>query len=95
MSVDTATVARIATLARLRVSEDDAKRLVGELNGILEWVEQLDSLDTEGVEPMTSGLGQALRQRPDQVQDGGDRDRVLSNAPRETQGFYTVPKVVE
>ena len=82
MSVDKATVVRIAHLARIRVPEEDLDRLAGELDNILGWVEQLGEVDTDGVEPMTSAVeGQVMRRREDRVTDGGYPDRVLANAP--------------
>ena len=95
MSIDKATVARIAALARIEVPEAEFEQLAGELSNILGWVEQLDAVDTEGVSPMTSVADMTLRRRDDAVTDGGIPDKVLANAPEETRGFYAVPKVVE
>ncbi len=95
MSLDKATVASIATLARLRVPDDRLEAMVGELNAILGWVEQLDEVDTSAVEPMASVTGHALPQREDAVSDGGYQARVTANAPEAAHGFYVVPKVVE
>ena len=95
MALDKATVARIATLARIRVSEDQLEPLAAELSGILDWVEQLMAVDTEGVPPMTSVAEMTLPMRNDVVTDGADREAVLGNAPRAARGFYAVPKVVE
>ena len=95
MSVDVATVKRVARLARLAVTEDEAVRMTGELNGILGFVEQLSEVDVEGVEPMTSNVSQPLRLRDDVVTDGDKVADVLSNAPKSADGFYVVPKVVE
>ncbi|WP_207476166.1 Asp-tRNA(Asn)/Glu-tRNA(Gln) amidotransferase subunit GatC [Arenibaculum pallidiluteum] len=95
MSIDKATVAKIAHLARIKVPEDEQERLAGELNQILHWVEQLAEVDTEGVEPMTSVAAQTLRQREDVVTEGDIRDQVLANAPDRAAGFFAVPKVVE
>lgn len=95
MSIDKATVARIAALARIEVPEEDFEQLAGELNNILGWVEQLDGIDTEGVEPMTSVAEMTLRWREDKVTDGGVRDKVLANAPEADDGFFAVPKVIE
>jgi len=95
MALDKATVARIATLARIRVSEDQLEPLAAELSGILDWVEQLMAVDTEGVPPMTSVAEMTLPMREDVVTDGADQDAVLGNAPRAARGFYAVPKVVE
>ncbi len=95
MSVDTATVRRVARLARIKVSEDEAGRMTGELNSILGFVEQLNEVDVEGVEPMTAVVAMALKQRDDVVTDGGDPARVTSNAPVADDDFFMVPKVVE
>ena len=95
MALDKATVARIATLARIRVIEDQLEPLAAELSGILDWVEQLMAVDTEGVAPMTSVAEMTLPMRDDVVTDGDNRDGVLANAPRAARGFFAVPKVVE
>src|SRR5688572_21618154 len=99
MSLDKATVARIATLARIKVADADLDRMAGELQTILDWVEQLNELDTAGVEPMTSVVEVTLPQREDLVNDGGYADQVLANAKDSVTvgegGFFTVPKVVE
>jgi aspartyl-tRNA(Asn)/glutamyl-tRNA(Gln) amidotransferase subunit C len=95
MSVDVATVRRVAKLARIRVPEERLPSLAGELNGILNWIEQLNEVDVEGVEPLTSVVEATLPMRDDVVTDGGDPARVLANAPRTADGFFIVPKVVE
>lgn len=95
MQVDEATVRRIARLARIRIADDEAKGLVGELSGILTWVEQLDEVDTSKVEPMTRVVGQALPMRDDVVNDGAIAEAVVANAPMSEDNFYVVPKVVE
>ena len=95
MSLDPATVRRIAKLARIGVPEGDIARLQGELNGILGWIEQLAELNVDGVEPLTGGAQIALRLRQDVVTDGQIAEAVLSNAPDRVGAFYTVPKVVE
>ena len=100
MSVDRATVAKIAQLARIRMSDKALDRMVPEFNNILAWVEQLGEVDTSGVEPMTAVIPQALRLRDDVVDadpltGGGIRDEVLANAPAAEHGFFAVPKVIE
>jgi aspartyl-tRNA(Asn)/glutamyl-tRNA(Gln) amidotransferase subunit C len=95
MALDKAIVARIATLARIRIGEDQLEPLTAELSGILDWVEQLMAVDTENVPPMTSVAEMTLPMRDDVVTDGANRDAALRNAPRSARGFYTVPKVVE
>ena len=95
MALDKAVVARIATLARIRIGEDQLEPLTAELSGILDWVEQLMAVDTQNVPPMTSVAEMTLPMRDDLVTDGANRDAALGNAPRSARGFYTVPKVVE
>jgi aspartyl-tRNA(Asn)/glutamyl-tRNA(Gln) amidotransferase subunit C len=100
MSVDTATVAKIAALARIKVSESELEAMVPELNGILAWVEQLGEVDVTGIEPMTAVIENKLRLRDDVIDadpltGGGVRDKVLANAPAREDGFFGVPKVIE
>jgi aspartyl-tRNA(Asn)/glutamyl-tRNA(Gln) amidotransferase subunit C len=100
MSVDLTTVKRVASLARLAVTDSEAEALVPELNGILDWVEQLGEVDVTGVEPMTAVIPNTLRLRDDVVDadpltGGGVRDKVLANAPAAEHGFFGVPKVIE
>ena len=95
MSVDTATVQRIARLARIAITDADAERLAPELDNILGWIEQLGEVDTAGVEPMTAVIANTLRLRDDVVTDGGVRADLMTNAPEAEHGFFTVPKVIE
>ncbi len=95
MSVDAATVKRIAHLARIKIEEHEVAPLERELNGILSWIEQLGEVDTSGVEPMTAVIPNKLRWREDVVTDGGYPDKVLANAPQAEFGFFAVPKVIE
>jgi aspartyl-tRNA(Asn)/glutamyl-tRNA(Gln) amidotransferase subunit C len=95
MSLDTATVRRIASLARIRLEEPEVLRMQMELNGILGWIEQLQAVDTEGVEPMAGGGAVSLRMREDAVTDGGIAEKVLANAPDREGEYFGVPKVVE
>ncbi len=95
MSVDQATVRRIARLARIAVTDDEVPHLQGELNAILGFVEQLNEVDVKGVEPMTSVTPMAMKKRQDVVTDGNDAERVLKNAPVREDGYFVVPKVVE
>lgn len=95
MSIDKATVARIATLARIRIDSAEQERLAGELSKIFDFVEQLGEVDTSKVEPMTSVVEMALPWRADEVTDGGYADKVLANAPQTEHGYFTVPKVIE
>ncbi|WP_126976072.1 Asp-tRNA(Asn)/Glu-tRNA(Gln) amidotransferase subunit GatC [Frigidibacter oleivorans] len=95
MSIDTDTARRVAHLARIAVKEEDLPALAQELSGILTFMEQLNEVDVEGVEPMTSVTPMRLKRRADAVTDGGYPDKVLSNAPDAREGFFAVPKVVE
>ncbi len=95
MSVDLTTVKRVAHLARIAVSEDDAQRMTGELNAILGFVEQLNEVDVTGVEPMTSVTPMKMRLREDKVTDGGIASAIVANAPVTEENFFVVPKVVE
>jgi aspartyl-tRNA(Asn)/glutamyl-tRNA(Gln) amidotransferase subunit C len=95
MALDTDTVRRIARLARIHVDDADLAPLADELNNILGWIEQLDEVDTDGVEPMTSVVEMVQRLRADQMSDGNLQDEVLANAPAAADGFFAVPKVVE
>lgn len=95
MSVDLATVKRVAHLARIAVSEEDAERMTGELNGILGFVEQLSEVNVDGVEPMTSVTPMEMKMRADVVTDGNKADDIVANAPNEDRNFFLVPKVVE
>ena len=95
VALDKATVAHIATLARIRLSEAELEPLAEELSRILTWVEQLNEVDTTEVAPMASAAAASLPMRDDAVSDGSCRDAILGNAPRAARGFFTVPKVVE
>ena len=95
MAVDEATVRRIARLARISVSDDEAQAIQGELNTILDWVEQLNEVKVEGVEPMTSVVEMSMKMRDDEVADGECPEKVIANAPANQDHFYLVPKVVE
>ena len=95
MSVDAATVKKIASLARIAITDEEVARIAPELDNILGWIEQLGEVDTSSVEPMTAVIANTLRLRDDVVTDGGKRDAVLANAPQAEHGFFTVPKVIE
>ena len=95
MQVDEKTVRRIARLARIKITDEEAKSLEGELSGILNWVEQLDEIDTSNVEPMTRVVAQELKKRKDEVTDGEIADAVVKNAPMVDDHYFVVPKVVE
>jgi aspartyl-tRNA(Asn)/glutamyl-tRNA(Gln) amidotransferase subunit C len=95
MSVDAETVRRIAHLARIAVAEDEVEHLKDEINAMLDFVEQLQEVNVEGVEPMTSVTPMTMKKRPDAVTDGNDAEAVLKNAPQSHDNFFLVPKVVE
>ncbi len=95
MSIDTKTAARVAKLARIAVPEADLPALAQELSGILTFMEQLNEVDVEGIEPMVSVTPMSLKRRADEVTDGGQQDKILKNAPDAREGFFAVPKVVE
>jgi aspartyl-tRNA(Asn)/glutamyl-tRNA(Gln) amidotransferase subunit C len=95
MTIDKATAARVAHLARIRVEDADLEPLAADLGRILDFMEQLNEVNVDGVEPMTAVTPMALRRRADEVTDGGIRDKILANAPDARDGFFTVPKVVE
>ena len=95
MALDEATVRRAARLARIKVPEGRLAPLAEQLDNIIRWVEQLNEVETDGVQPMSSVVAMRLRMRDDEVTDGGDPARVLANAPETARDYYTVPKVVE
>jgi len=95
MSLDLATVRRIATLARIHVEDAELPALQAELNGILGWIEQLNEVNVDGIEPLTGAAQMALKMREDVVTDGGYPDKILANAPERAGDFFVVPKVVE
>lgn len=95
MSIDTQTAARVAKLARIRVEEDHLPALANEFNTILGFIEQLNEVDVDGIEPMTSVTPMRLKRRDDVVTDGNQQGKVLANAPDAREGFFAVPKVVE
>ena len=95
MSIDENTAAKVAKLARIEVESQDLKALAKEFNDILGFIEQLNEVDVEGIEPMTSVTPQKLVRRSDNVTDGNKQTSVLNNAPISREGFYAVPKVVE
>jgi len=95
MSVDQSTVRKIASLARIKVDEEDLPRLEGELNAILKWIEMLGEVNTDNVEPMTSAVHMEMKKRDDVVNRGGRADDIVANAPLSEDHFFAVPKVVE
>ena len=95
MFIDKATVEKVAKLARIKTTDAENEKFTSELNGILNWIEQLNDVDTKGVEPMTSVVEMTLYKREDDVTDGGYADKVTANAPESQQDYFVVPKVVE
>jgi aspartyl-tRNA(Asn)/glutamyl-tRNA(Gln) amidotransferase subunit C len=95
MAIDAATVRKVARLARIAEPEEKLEPLAKELTAIMSWIEQLNEVDTDGVEPMTTAIHTPLPMRDDVVTEGGDPTRVLSNAPKSVNNFFVVPKVVE
>jgi aspartyl-tRNA(Asn)/glutamyl-tRNA(Gln) amidotransferase subunit C len=95
MALEPATIRRIATLARIHVEDAELATLAAELNGILGWIEQLNEVNVDGIEPLAGAQQMALKMREDVVTDGGYPEKVLGNAPERAGDFYAVPKVVE
>ena len=95
MSIDKATVTKIANLARLRVDDADKDRYAAKIDGIMKWIEQLGEVNTDGVAPLASVTDITLPLREDKVTDGNIQDQILANAPESTSGFFAVPKIVE
>ena len=95
MALDPTTIRRIANLSRIRVEDDQLETLSLELNGILGWIEQLNEVNVDGVEPLTGGAQMAMKMREDLVTDGGYPEKILANAPDRNGAFFAVPKVVE
>ena len=95
MAIDAATVKKVARLARIREPDEALEPLARELSGIMQWIDQLAEVDTDGVEPMTGGAATSLPMREDVVTEGGDAEAILANAPKRIGGFFVVPKVVE
>lgn len=95
MSVDETEIRKIARLARIAITSEECENLKGELNRILDWIGQLDEVDTSDVAPMTGVVAQKMRERSDEVSDGGIADDILKNAPDARDQYFLVPKVVE
>jgi aspartyl-tRNA(Asn)/glutamyl-tRNA(Gln) amidotransferase subunit C len=95
MSLDQKTVKKVASLARLKISDADADKYGPQLSGIINFVEQLNEVDTDNVEPLASVVDITLRLREDEITDGGYQKEILANAPETLEGFFVVPKVVE
>ena len=95
MKLDTNTINKIAKLARIKLSEDESKDLLKDMNSILDWVEQLNEVNTDKVEPLTNISSSTLPQRKDEAQDINSSDEILQNSPDKLEGYFAVPKVVE
>ncbi len=95
MSIDPKTVAKIARLARLKIPAEEQAQVAGELNTIMDWVEQLNAVNVDGIEPLASVNDKTLRWREDVITDGGRTQDILANAPAKIADFFTVPKVIE
>ena len=95
MSIDKQTVAKVARLARIKITDEELDHYAPQLSGIIDWIEQLSEVDTDNTEPLPSPVNIPLRLRKDEITDGGYADDVLANAPEEMENFYVVPKVVE
>jgi aspartyl-tRNA(Asn)/glutamyl-tRNA(Gln) amidotransferase subunit C len=95
MSLDKATTQKVARLARIRLEEGEDEKYTNELNGILQWIDMLGEVDTDGVEPLANVANIDLKLREDKVSDGGIQKDVLANAPESLQGYFVVPKVIE
>lgn len=93
--MDKQTVLKVAKLARLKIDDARAEALAADFEGLFKWIEQLNEVDTTGVEPMTSVSGQKAYRRPDQITDGNIQSQIVANAPDSSEGFFVVPKVVE
>lgn len=95
MTIDNATVTKIASLARIRVEEDEKAKYAAQIGGIMKWIEQLNAVNTDGVEPLANVTEIALVLRADEITDGNKQADILANAPEATSGFFAVPKIVE
>ena len=95
MTIDLKTIKHISKLSRISIDDEKAQKLAGDLNSIFKFIEQLNELNTEKVEPLTSILNQSLRSRKDEISDGKIREKILKNSPKENDEFFVVPKVVE
>ncbi len=95
MSLDKTTLERVAYLARIKIDASDLNKMISELNNIMKWIEELNEVDIENVKPMTGVSNEYLREREDEVNDGGYSDKIVSNAPENIDNSFTVPKVIE
>ena len=95
MSLDKSTLERVANLARIKVNESESESLINELNNIMSWIEKLNEVDIENIEPMTGVSDMQLRERVDSVNDGGYQEKVVKNSPENIANSFSVPKVIE
>ena len=95
MSLDKSTLERVAFLARIKIDDSEIKKMATELNNIMKWIEELNEVDVENVNPMTGVSNEYLRERDDVVNDGGYSDKIVSNAPEKIDDSFAVPKVIE
>jgi len=95
MSIDKDTVSKVSNLARIEIDDKQLEKLSKELDSVIEWINTLNEVETEGVEPIANVTGQTLPLREDKVNDGGYAEKILNNAPEQASGFFVVPKVVE
>ena len=95
MKLDTNTINKIAKLARIRLSAEEAEDLLKDMNSILDWVEQLNEVNTDSIEPLTNISSSILPQRKDKSKDVNSSDEILKNSPEKLEGYFAVPKVVE
>ena len=95
MSLDKTTLERVAYLARIKIDASEINKMTSELNNIMKWIEELNEVDIENVKPMTGVSNEYLREREDEVNDGGYSDKIVSNAPEKIDNSFTVPKVIE
>ena len=95
MSIDKDTAARVANLARISIPDEELENVAKELSNIIGFMEQLNEVNVDNVEPMTSVTPTVLKKRTDVVSDGNQQAKVLSNAPDTREGFFAVPKVVD
>ncbi|MBH88014.1 MAG: Asp-tRNA(Asn)/Glu-tRNA(Gln) amidotransferase GatCAB subunit C [Pelagibacterales bacterium] len=95
MSLDKSTLERVAYLARIKIEDSEIEKMITELNNIMKWIEELNEVDVNNVKPMTGVSNNSLREREDEVNDGGYSDEIVSNAPEKIDNSFTVPKVIE
>jgi aspartyl-tRNA(Asn)/glutamyl-tRNA(Gln) amidotransferase subunit C len=95
MSLDKSTLERVAYLARIKIEDSEIENITAELNNIMKWIEELNEVDVENTKPMTGVSNESLRERKDEVNDGGYSDKIVSNAPEKIDNSFTVPKVIE